>query len=188
MSVGSAQAQSGELGESLDRLTNLQLSANVWAPSRSGGLDAKAREKLYAVTTLGTAAFLTAGVAACMAQASPRLRALRRYWRRGIQFRNSGRAHTDVCAYLGSQQANTNYIDSLADDYCLQGSCCTPIVHSHYASQVAGLKNYSGITIMPRDPYNVSASQAKEMISFDAISLTSAQQAVYNASIKREIN
>lgn len=139
--------------------------------------------KLYAVATLGVAAILIPGVIAYMAHpqdSAPPGDA----GAVASDFAILSQAHTDVCAYLGNQEANTNYIDSLADDYYLQGSCCTPMVYSHYAVQTAGLKNYWGITIIPRDPYNVSASLAKEMISFDSISLTSAQQAVYNAAIK----
>ncbi|MDV3293117.1 MAG: hypothetical protein LYZ70_02495, partial [Nitrososphaerales archaeon] len=66
-------------------------------------------------------------------------------------FRILSEAHTDVCAYIGDQKANTKYINSLADDYYLQGSCCTPMVYSHYLSQIEGLKNYSNISIIPRD-------------------------------------
>lgn len=99
-------------------------------------------------------------------------------------FRILSQAHTDVCTYLGNQQANTNYINSLADDYLLQGSCCTPMDYSHYVSQVTSLKNYSGIPVIPRDPYNVTGSLAKQMISYDEIVLTSAQQAVYDGAIK----
>lgn len=93
-------------------------------------------------------------------------------------------SHTDVCAYLGDRQANTNYIDSLADDFYLQGSCCAPMDYSHYVSQVTALKNYSSIPIIPRDPYNVSASLAKQMISYDTAALTPSQQAVLDNALK----
>ncbi len=93
-------------------------------------------------------------------------------------------AHTDVCAFLGDQRANTNFINSLEDDYYLQGACCNPMVYSHYSSQIQGLRNYSGISIIPRDPYNVSGSQAKQLISFDAITLTPDQQSVYDNALK----
>lgn len=99
-------------------------------------------------------------------------------------FRVLSQAHTDVCAYLGNQQANTNYIGSLAGDYLLQGSCCSPMDYGHYVSQSTGLKNYSNIQIIPRDPYNVSASLAKQMISYDTMALTPAQQAVYDSAMQ----
>src|SRR5207245_2210576 len=87
-------------------------------------------------------------------------------------------------AYLGNQQANTNYINSLADDYYLQGSCCTPMVYSHYVSQIGGLRNYSSIGIIPQDPYNVSASSAKQMMAYDGSTLTPSQQATYDSAVR----
>jgi hypothetical protein len=99
-------------------------------------------------------------------------------------FRVLSQSHTDVCAYIGDQQANTNYINSLPDNYYLQGSCCTPMDYSHYVSQIGALWGYSNIPIIPLDPYNVSAPLAKQMISYDGLALTSAQQAVYDGAMK----
>ncbi len=99
-------------------------------------------------------------------------------------FRVLSQAHTDVCAYLGSQQANTNYIGSLPDGYLLQGSCCSPMDYGHYMSQVTSLKNYSSILVIPPDPYNVSAILAKQMISYDTMALTPAQQAAYDGAMQ----
>lgn len=144
-----------------------------------------ARRKVYAITGLVLVLLLAVGVIAyngySMARDSP-----------GPQDHSSvassfgilSQAHTDVCAYLGNQPANANYINSLADDYYLQGSCCTPMAYSHYVTQIAGLKNYSNIPIIPRDPYNVSASLAKQMISYDSTTLTQAQQGVYDSALK----
>ena len=141
------------------------------------------RKKVYALVGVAVAAILTAGIIAYNTQAtdSP---AAGDTTALAADFRILSQAHTDVYAYLGNQQANTNYIDSLADSYYLQGACCNPIVYNHYVAQIAGLKNYSSIPIIPRDPYNVSASMAKQMISFGSIGLTPAQQAVYDGAIK----
>jgi hypothetical protein len=99
-------------------------------------------------------------------------------------FRVLSQAHTDVCAYLGDRQANANYINSLADNYLIQGSCCTPMDYGHYASQITGLRNYSSIQIIPKDPYNVTGSLAKEMFSYVGAALTPSQQAVYDEALK----
>ena len=99
-------------------------------------------------------------------------------------FRVLSQAHTDVCAYLGNQQANANYINSLADNFYLQGSCCFPMDYNHYVSQTNGLKNYSDIPIIPQNPYNVSASHAKGMMSYATLTMTQAQQAVYDNAAK----
>ena len=143
----------------------------------------KNRKKVYALVGAAVAAILIAGIIAYATQATDSPPA-------GdatvvaADFRILSQAHTDVCAYLGSQQANTNYINSLADNYYLQGACCNPMVYKHYAEQITGLKNHSQISIIPHDPYNVSASQAKQMVSFDSISLAPAQQAVYGNATK----
>jgi len=99
-------------------------------------------------------------------------------------FRVLSQAHTDVCAYLGNYQSNSNYISSLADNFYLQGSCCSPMDYTHYATQINGLKNYSNIPMIPRDPYNVSAPLAKQMISYAAMALTPAQQEVYDTALQ----
>lgn len=99
-------------------------------------------------------------------------------------FRALSQAHTDVCAYLGDYQANSNYISSLADNFYLQGSCCSPMDYTHYVSQINGLKNYSNIPTIPRDPYNVSAPLAKQMLSYAAMALTPAQQAAYDGALQ----
>ena len=143
----------------------------------------RASKRVYALVGMGVAVILVAGIVAytALAQDSP---AAGDTGRAAADFRILSRAHTDVCAYLGNQQANTNYIDSLDDSYYLQGACCNPMVYSHYTEQITGLKNYSQISIIPHDPYNASASLAKQMISFDSISLTPAQQAVYGSALK----
>jgi hypothetical protein len=99
-------------------------------------------------------------------------------------FRILSQSRTDVCAYLGNQEANTNYINSLPQNFYLQGSCCTPMDYRHYVSQIAALQNYSSISVIPHDPYNVSSSSAKQMIGYTQINLTASQQAVYNSALK----
>ncbi len=96
------------------------------------------------------------------------------------QFNYLSQQQTDACQHLGDKTANVNFINSLADSTYLQGSCCTPMASADYSRQTAGLKNYSSITIVTPDPYNVAASQAKAMVKNVDLALTPAQQAVYD--------
>ncbi len=92
-------------------------------------------------------------------------------------------AQTDVCRDLGNKTAIEKYMNSLPNKVRLQGSCCNLMVFSKFFSQIYGLKQYSGISQIPSDPYNVSATSAKQMLSFyDTIHLTSSQQSIYNSA------
>jgi hypothetical protein len=46
------------------------------------------------------------------------------------------------------------------------------------------LRNYSSISLIPQDPYNVSASSAKQMMAYDGSTLTPSQQAIYDSAVK----
>lgn len=150
------------------------------------------RKKVYALSGVALAVLLVAGTAAYYYNSNVMMMSGQAHGSPSAHdstimtssFRVLSQAHTDVCAYLGDQKANTNYINSLADDFYLQGSCCSPMDYNHYVTQIISLKNYSSIPILPRDPYNVSASLAKQMISYASASLTPAQQAVYDGAMQ----
>ena len=92
-------------------------------------------------------------------------------------------AHTDVCRDLGDKAAIESYMNSLPNNARLQGSCCNPMVLNKFVSQIKGLKQYSGIPQIPKDPYDVSAASAKQMLGYyDSIYLTNAQQSTYNSA------
>jgi len=146
------------------------------------------RRSVYATTVVALIVLLVAGIAAYymtmppgQAQGFPNPQDSSAV---ASNFRVLSQAHTDVCAYLGNQQANADYINSLADNFYLQGSCCFPMDYNHYVSQTNGLKNYSDIPIIPQNPYNVSASHAKEMMSYATLTMTPAEQAVYDNAAK----
>ena len=88
---------------------------------------------------------------------------------------------TDQCAYLGDKAAIYNSVSSQPNSAYFQGSCCSPMVWSHYQQQIAGLKNYSNISAIPQDPYNVSVAQVKQLLGYyDNITLNQSQNATFN--------
>ena len=90
----------------------------------------------------------------------------------------SGR-HSNQCA-LRPQS-----VDSVALDGRLQGSCCTPMEFEHYVQQVRSLAAFRGVPQIPRDPYDIPVSQAKQLLAYDrAITLTSGEQAEYRQAMK----
>lgn len=114
-------------------------------------------------------AFLTGHTAT--AQSSPEF----------AQFTTLSHATTDQCAYLGDKAAIYNDVDSQPNGTYFQGSCCSPMDWNHYQQQIAGLKNYSNISAVPQNPYNVSVGQIKQMLGYyDSIVLTQSQNATFN--------
>ena len=66
----------------------------------------------------------------------------------------------------------------------IQGSCCTAMEWDHYQQQVRDLRAYHALTIIPGDPYDVSAALTKKLFAYaDSIHLTGAQQRVYNRAM-----
>ncbi|MBI1972089.1 MAG: hypothetical protein HYS53_02200, partial [Candidatus Aenigmarchaeota archaeon] len=87
-------------------------------------------------------------------------------------------AGTNLCA-------TSDYIDNKQDDEHLQGSCCSAMDFHRYAEQVEGLKKYSGIEKIPSDPYDISASLAKELLDHQkSIILTLEQQKIYDEAVQ----
>ncbi len=103
------------------------------------------------------------------------------------EFNYLSQMHTDACHWpgvnLGDQTANVNWINSLSDTSYLQGSCCSPMDYQpDYASQIAGLKNYSSISVIAPDPYNMPAHIAKADAAFIGIALTPDQQSTLDSA------
>ncbi len=87
--------------------------------------------------------------------------------------------HTNQCSLTPQS------VDSLAVHGRLQGSCCRPMEFEHYMKQVRGLAAYRGLAPIPRDPYDIPLSQAKQLIDYDrTITLTVQQQAAYQTARK----
>ncbi len=87
-------------------------------------------------------------------------------------------AHTNYCAA-------PNFLDSKSDDERLQGSCCSKMDFHRYTEQIEGLKQYSSMSVIPSDPYDVKVSLAKTLIDYDKkITLNPQQQEVYDKAMK----
>lgn len=92
--------------------------------------------------------------------------------------------------YLTGQTSNScslqaPTLESYSDTTSLQGSCCSRMDFHRYQEQVEGLKQYSGISQIPSDPYDISASLAKELLGYQKdIDLTAEQQAAYDEAMK----
>lgn len=91
-------------------------------------------------------------------------------------------ATSDQCAYLGNKGAIYKSVNLQSSATYFQGSCCSPMNFVHYSQQVTELKaNYSGISAIPQDPYNVSVAQVKQMLNYyDNITLNQSQMATFN--------
>jgi hypothetical protein len=92
--------------------------------------------------------------------------------------------------YLVSQTSNNCGLQRQAvfnypDDQRIQGSCCNKMDYHVYQEQIESLKKYKDISIIPTDPYDISAAQAKQLFGYlEEIELTSDQQAIYNEAMK----
>lgn len=72
-------------------------------------------------------------------------------------------------------------VDTYADSERIQGACCGAMDLHRYQEQVKGLKEYSDISQIPEDPYDIPAALAKELFAYQKdIQLTSEQQKIYN--------
>ena len=105
------------------------------------------------------------------AQSSPQLQ---------VRFNALSHATSDQCAYLGNKAAIYSSVNSQINSTYFQGSCCSPMDFNHYSKQIASLKNYSNISAIPHDPYNVSVEQVKQMLGYyDSIILNQSQNATF---------
>ena len=86
-------------------------------------------------------------------------------------------AHTNLCAL-------PTFIDSLSNDSYLQSSCCTYMNFTSYVEQMNALRNYSGVSAVPQDPYNISVSLAKRLLGYQNLPLTPAQQDVFDSAMQ----
>jgi len=76
-------------------------------------------------------------------------------------------------------------VSALASSRRLQGSCCTAMVYEHYVKQIRGLTAYRSIPQIPRDPYDISVAQAKELLGYDrSIQLTPSEKGAYRRAMK----
>jgi hypothetical protein len=76
-------------------------------------------------------------------------------------------------------------LESIAVDGRLQGSCCSPMKLQRYVEQVRGLVRYRSVPQIPADPYDISVTQARQLLAYDhALNLSASQQATYRRAMK----
>ena len=76
-------------------------------------------------------------------------------------------------------------VEGYSDNQRIQGSCCSPMDLHRYQEQVEGLKQYSHISQIPEDPYDIDASLAKELFEYQkSIVLTTEQQKIYDEAME----
>ena len=94
-------------------------------------------------------------------------------------------------------KAKFDYLNSAGTNFCagpdilesvksdrLQGACCNPMDFHRYSEQVEGLKKYSGIDVIPSDPYDIPVSLADRLLGYQkSIQLTDEEQAVYDEAM-----
>jgi len=99
------------------------------------------------------------------------------------EFAVLSRAGTDVCQDMGNLPAIESYISALPATARMQGSCCSPMDLQRFAEQMKALEAYSAIPEVPSDPYDISKSQAEELLGFyNTVSLDPTQQRVYDVA------
>lgn len=93
--------------------------------------------------------------------------------------------------YLANQHTNTcgiqrAVVSGYADNYRVQGSCCSKMDLTSYQKQVKEIaEKYADFSFIPKDPYDISVREARVLWGFlDNIKLTSDQQAIYNQAMK----
>ena len=98
---------------------------------------------------------------------------------------------SEAFSYLSTQTSNScnlqaSTVQTYPDGTRIQGACCNPIDQVTYQSQVRYLQTYKDIPEIPKDPYDIPASLAKQLLAYDSsIKLHPAQQATFDAAMAK---
>ena len=91
--------------------------------------------------------------------------------------------------YLAAQSTNScglqaDTVMGYADSVHIQGACCNPMVMDNYRAQVQGLQQFAEVPAIPKDPYDIPASLANQLLGYDrSIKLSSSEQAVFDQAM-----
>ena len=91
--------------------------------------------------------------------------------------------------YLAGQGSNRCDLDwrsigSMSSDRRLQGSCCAAMDETRYRRQVAALRRYRAVALIPLDPYDISVALAKRLLRLRArVKLSPAGQSTYHQAL-----
>lgn len=84
-------------------------------------------------------------------------------------------AHSNRCSMPASA------LNAMPRGARLQGSCCFPMDYHSYVEQRRQLSGrYLGVDVIPKDPYDIPVSLAKQLTAYQSIALTAEQQQIYN--------
>lgn len=97
-------------------------------------------------------------------------------WNLTQRFAILSQAHTNLCAA-------PTFVGPMDNSSFIQGACCSFMNFTSYVEQVTGLRNYSSISLIPPDPYNISVSLAKTLLSYQNLTLSPAQQATFDSAM-----
>jgi hypothetical protein len=87
----------------------------------------------------------------------------------------------------GNSSCSRSFRDSIAGMPAvakLQGSCCTEMDLHRYSEQLAGLKQYSDISAIPPDPYDIAVPLAQKLIVAYEQPLSPEQQQHYELAME----
>ncbi|MBI2641728.1 hypothetical protein HYW87_04005 [Candidatus Roizmanbacteria bacterium] len=96
-------------------------------------------------------------------------------------------AKFDYLSQNGNSSCSSSFQQSIAkmpDEARLQGSCCSPMSYHRYSEQVEGLKKYKDIPEIPKDPYDIEAKLAKNLMSHYEDEFTQNQQKAYDYAME----
>src|SRR5436189_3845156 len=95
------------------------------------------------------------------------------------RFARLSHAHTNRCNLSASA------LKAMSRRKRLQGACCGPMSYDSYVKQVRGLRSYSKVSVIPRDPYDVPVGLARRLVGYEKrITLSPAQRRVFNRAAK----
>jgi len=99
--------------------------------------------------------------------------------RDGASFAYLATQHTNNCGMQASQLA------AYSRGMRLQGSCCSAMDQAAYNAQLAGLRRYTPVRQIPKNPYDISVALARQLVGYKAaIHLSVSQQATYTRAMR----
>lgn len=90
------------------------------------------------------------------------------------RFDDLSEQHSNRCGMPASALA------VMAPNARLQGACCFPMNYDSYVKQGHEIARYADVSVVPQDPYDISAILAKRLAAYQSIKLTAVQQRVYD--------
>lgn len=93
----------------------------------------------------------------------------------------------DMLSSNGNSNCSAGFMDAIPtmpELSMLQGSCCSPMDEHRYGEQLQGLVAYRDIPEIPVNPYDIPASQAAQLMQYDALVLSPDEEAAYQFAME----